>query len=175
MPGMRKLTTLMNCYTLTLLAEQHAREILTWRYPAPYDFYNPPENRPPDDYIREFTNPEYQFHAVLDDDQTLAGFCSFGIDGQVPGGCYDTQALDIGLGMNPVLTGNGLGRSFFASILDYSIASYHPTNVRLTVANFNHRAFRLYQNFGFTRQSGFHDPTSKVSYTVLTKIVTMDP
>ncbi len=164
----------MNRYTLVLLTEQHAREILTWRYPAPYDFYNPPDSQPPDDYIREFINPVYQFHAVLDSNQALIGFSSFGIDGQVPGGCYDTEALDIGLGMKPVLTGNGLGRAFFASILDYSIKSYQPECVRLTVANFNHRAFRLYKNFGFMLQSEFQDPTSNVSYTVLTKPVVVE-
>ncbi|MFP6805899.1 MAG: GNAT family N-acetyltransferase [Pseudomonadales bacterium] len=164
----------MSGYHLTVLDEGHAREILTWRYPAPYDFYNPPLRMPLDDYVREFTNPAYCFHAVLSPEQTFVGFCSYGIDGQVPGGDYEQEALDIGLGMKPELTGNGLGKAFFEAILNFSILRFEPDLVRLTVADFNQRAVRLYRGFGFESRESFVDAGSNIPYTVLIKEISMD-
>jgi RimJ/RimL family protein N-acetyltransferase len=154
---------------LELLQEVHAREILSWRYPPPYDFYNPPEIRATADYVSEFINPEYQFHAILDDDSRFIGFCSFGIDGQVSGGDYELEALDIGLGMKPELTGCGLGDLFLAAILNHAIKKFDPTIFRMTVANFNKRALRLYENFGFSKRGGFEDNILNIPYTILIK------
>ncbi len=154
---------------LELLQEVHAREILKWRYSPPYDFYNPPEMRATADYVREFINPEYQFHAILDDDSRFIGFCSYGIDGQVPGGNYELEALDIGLGMKPELTGCGLGDLFLAAILNHAIKKFDPTIFRMTVANFNKRALRLYENFGFSKRGGFEYAILNIPYTILIK------
>ncbi len=154
---------------LKRLGERHAREILTWRYPPPYDFYNPPQVKVEDDYIREFVNPEYQFHAILDEDSRLIGFCSYGVDGQVPGGDYEQEALDIGLGMKPELTGKGLGDPFFAAILRFAMHKFNPPQIRITVANFNKRALRLYEKSGFTKRCEFRDNVMEVPYTILIK------
>lgn len=157
----------MSIYHLTSLQEVHARQILDWRYPPPYDFYNPPSDRPAEDYIQEFVNPEYQFHAILDEDNNFIGFCSFGIDGRVPGGNYQEDALDIGVGMKPELTGRGLGYQFFDAILQHAIANFDPPWTRLTVANFNKRALNLYKNFGFTLLDEFEDDKLNIRYTIL--------
>jgi [ribosomal protein S18]-alanine N-acetyltransferase len=157
----------MSSYHLTLLQKNHARQILGWRYPSPYDFYNPPENRPPEEYVAEFVNPEYQFHAILDGNNEFVGFCSFGMDGQVPGGNYTEEALDIGVGMKPELTGMGLGRQFFDAVLQFAMARFNPAWTRLTVAKFNKRALNLYKNFGFTLVDEFDDERLNVRYTIL--------
>jgi len=159
----------MTRYHLTPLKEEHARDILGWRYPAPYDFYNPPDERPAEDYVREFIKPEYQFHAVLDGQNKFSGFCSYGVDGQVTGGNYSREALDIGLGMKPELTGNGQGYHFFRSILHYALENFEVDHYRLTVANFNERALRLYKNFGFVHHEEFTDCVLNVRYTILMK------
>ena len=157
----------MSSYHLVALQESHARQILTWRYAPPYDFYNPLSERPAEDYVRKFVNPEYQFHAVLDESDSFIGFCSFGIDGQVPGGNYEKEALDIGVGMEPELTGNGLGHQFFDTILQHGLETFNPAWTRLTVANFNKRALKLYQKFDFTLFDEFEDSELDVSYTIL--------
>ncbi len=157
----------MTAFHLRLLTREQASEILGWRYPSPYDFYNPPGDRPEEEYIREFVNPEYQFHGVMDSNESLTGFCSFGTDGQVPGGDYTGDALDIGLGMKPELTGRGLGPSFLAAILRHACIVYAPARFRMTVANFNRRAFRLYSRFGFVKEQEFRDEGLGVSYSVL--------
>ena len=159
----------MNSYHLIPLEEEHALDILTWRYPAPYDFYDPPSDRPAEDYVREFIKPEYQFHAVLNSQNEFSGFCSYGLDGQVVGGNYQEEALDIGLGMKPELTGNGQGYHFFRSILYFAQANFEFNRFRLTVADFNQRAIRLYTNFGFTRHDEFTDSVLNNPYTILMK------
>ena len=149
------------------LEAHHARSILTWRYPYPYDFYDPPADIDPDSYVSEFMRPELGFHAVLRDED-FVGFCSYGIDGQVPGGDYSAPALDIGLGMRPDLTGQGYGGAFFSVILDHATRSRRVAVFRLTVADFNDRALALYRRFGFEAESRFIDPRFGVSYTILT-------
>ena len=151
------------------LRADQAREILNWQYPEPYDFYDPPGVRQTEEYVREFLNPLFKFHAVMDAHGGLVGFCSFGIDGQVPGGDYSEEALDIGLGMRPELTGRGLGGTFFNSILTHAARTLNPVRYRLTVANFNRRAINLYHKFGFTLQSEFEDTRERIPYVILVR------
>ena len=156
-------------YRVKPLEECHARDILSWKYPTPYDFYDPPDDDRAEEYIELFLNPEFQFHAVLDSKENLIGFCSYGIDGQVPGGDYTRDALDIGLGMKPELTGQGRGVAFFNAVLDYAFSTINPERIRLTVANFNRRALHLYENFGFIPADEFADSHSHVPYTILVR------
>ena len=158
-------------YRLKPLEEWHARDILNWRYPKPYDFYDPPDDGHQDHYVAQFLNPAYQFHAVLDVRDRLIGFCSFGIDGQVPGGHYDTGALDIGLGMKPEFTGQGNGTAFFAAVLRFAELNLNAARIRLTVAQFNQRAMTLYQKFGFIFEDEFLGTLSDVQYHVLVRDV----
>jgi [ribosomal protein S18]-alanine N-acetyltransferase len=151
------------------LREVHARAIIKWRYLPPYDFYNAPVDNHTDRYVREFLNPEWAFHAVLDSDDRHIGFCSFGRDGQVPGGDYSLDALDIGLGMTPELTGRGLGVGFFGAILAHAAEHLRPRQCRLTVADFNVRALKLYSKFGFQIQDEFVDERSNMRYRVLVR------
>jgi len=151
------------------LRADQAREILTWHYPPPYDFYNPPVNGDHERYISQFLNPDLKFHGVVDAHGSLIGFCSFGVDGQVPGGDYSAQALDIGLGMKPELTGKGLGPTFFASILDYAARIMAPVSYRLTVADFNQRAINLYRKFGFRFEAEFEDEQVQIPHIILIK------
>ncbi|MEO2177145.1 MAG: GNAT family N-acetyltransferase [bacterium] len=147
--------------------EEHARDILGWRYPTPYDFYDPPGDGPVEHYVLKFTRPELQFHAVLNKHDQFVGFCSYGIDGQVPGGDYSYPALDIGLGMKPEFTGQGTGVVFFTAILRYANKVLGARMLRLTVANFNQRALSLYDKFGFYATSEFTDARNQVEYTIL--------
>ena len=157
----------MSRFHVTLLEESHALQILGWKYPPPYDFYNPPNDRPAAEYVKELLNPEFQFHAVLDEDREFVGFCSFGSDGQVSGGHYQGQALDMGVGMKPELTGQGFGYPFFDAILQHAIKRYEPEWIRVTVANFNGRALNLYRKFGFTLLDQFKDDGLGFRYSIL--------
>jgi RimJ/RimL family protein N-acetyltransferase len=119
--------------------------------------------------VKQFLNPDLAFHAVLGEHDEFIGFCSYGIDGQVPGGNYTEDALDIGLGMKPELTGQGRGEDFFGAILKFAEKNMNPDTCRLTVAKFNERALTLYKNFGFRDYSEFEDLQSHVPYTILVR------
>ena len=157
----------MTGYRIEPLREEHARDILNWRYPSPYDFYDPPCDSHAEYYVREFLNPELHFHAVLDPGGEFVGFCSYGRDGQVPGGHYPEGALDIGLGMKPEFTGRGRGRRFFESILAFAEEVLGASRFRVTVARFNQRAINVYVDAGFEEVHNFQDDHFNVEYAIL--------
>ncbi len=84
-----------------------AEAMCTWTYPPPYDVYNvDPEKK--NDHIAYMIDPGNRFIVMRAGDETC-GFFSLGKDGQVTGGDYRDDALDIGMGMKPEYTGKGKG------------------------------------------------------------------
>jgi [ribosomal protein S18]-alanine N-acetyltransferase len=141
------------------MTESFVKEILLWNYEPPYDFYN---NETTEETISEFMNGDY--FAVVDGMNSLIGFFCLGISSQVPAGrdlnAYDENMIDIGLGLKPELTGNGLGKIFLTFILRHIENNNKLSRpLRLTVATFNKRAIRLYENVGFTKKIIFNSNT----------------
>ncbi|QPC47822.1 GNAT family N-acetyltransferase [Mangrovibacillus cuniculi] len=145
-------------WTVEQMKEDYANEIMQWRYPAPYDFYHLPNT---DDVFAALMNDMY--YVVIDDREEMVGFFCTGNEAQVPSGntvgAYAEDCIDIGLGMKPSLTGNGLGKSFFGFILDQVQMEEMP--FRVTVATFNQRAICLYGKFGFVQQHTFLSPVGQ--------------
>jgi len=106
-------------------------EVATWRYEPPYDFYN--------DDGKPVRNPE-RFFAVRDEDGRLVG--SLYYEKREEGVFY-------GLGMRPDLTGRGLGLSFVRLGLEFAHERFPGRRVILDVADFNHRARKVYERAGF--------------------------
>lgn len=145
------------------MTEEHAKQILTWKYEPPYDFYN---NEETSESLKELL--ENPYYAVVNHDQELVGFFCIGSAAQVPYGsivgAYDKDMKDmkdIGIGMNPVITGQGLGTPFFSFILSYIQETYQLYSIRLTVAKFNKRAIRLYTKLGFDKKVEFSRGTTE--------------
>lgn len=136
------------------MTKERAIEILNWSYDPPYHFYN---NEVSDAAIREFLNGTYQ--VITEENGELIGFYCAGDDARVFAGArvgaYDEERLDVGFGMKPNLTGQGFGQSFCTFILDHVREMHHGKPLRLTVATFNQRAIRLYENLGFKKQMSF--------------------
>lgn len=136
------------------LTAEHIAEILTWRYEPPYDIYNMGDST--DDPISlveaidYFTQPEYHFRAMLRQPRgELAAFCSFGLDGQVGGGDYSLPATDIGMGVHPANTGRGLGHIFAGAAIDFARRNFAQPRLRVTIAEFNVRAQKVWLRHGF--------------------------
>jgi GNAT superfamily N-acetyltransferase len=127
--------------------EAHARAIIEWRYEPPYDIYNL-DGGDTDEMVQELLTPEYRYHAILSNRGTLVAFCCFGADARVPGGDYGEEALDIGLGVRPDLTGQGEGSRHVQAVLDYARRTWSPRAVRVTIAEFNTRAQRVWCKAG---------------------------
>jgi ribosomal-protein-alanine N-acetyltransferase len=144
---------------LTPIDETSAHEIARWRYKPPYDVYNLEDDKDTIAYVLE---PHNRFYTVHDGQGELIGFCSFGEDGQVPGGDYNQEALDIGMGIRPDLTGQGLGGEYISSVLDFSKRKFSPKLLRVTIARFNRRAQRVWIKNGFQMVDHFiHEPSGR--------------
>ena len=133
------------------LTMAQAREMICWRYDEPYDIYNIAEEDP-----AFFVDPQNGYWAILDSDEALVGFCNFGADAQVPGGDYGADALDIGMGMRPDLTGQGHGVDHSALVFDFARRN-HPNYAehRVTIAEFNLRAQSVCRSHGFLKVHSF--------------------
>ena len=158
-------------HTIQPITKEQINEMVYWHYEPPYDVYNldnPPENVP--EAIAYFLDPNLPCYAVMDDDDTLLAFFTFGKDAQVPGGDYSAEALDIGLGVRPDLTGKGMGEQFVTAVIDFAITTHHPTTLRVTIAEFNGRARRVWEKQGFTTQQHFVATTwTKKPFFILIK------
>ncbi|WHY86761.1 GNAT family protein [Neobacillus novalis] len=134
--------------------EINAEKILSWKYEAPYDFYN---NECSIEAVWEMLNHSYT--AILDNQDEVFGFFCIGDSAQVPigadFGAYPQGYIDIGIGMNPKFTGQGKGLSFFKFILRQIYEVHGVVPVRLTVATFNTRAIHLYEKLGFVKEKEF--------------------
>jgi RimJ/RimL family protein N-acetyltransferase len=150
------------------LEKHHALAVLSWRYSPPYDFYNlePAQHQA---NLDNFLNPQNNFLAILNGDGELEGFCSFGSDGRVRGGTYSDQALDIGMGIRPDLTGQGNGRRYAQAFISYATQHYSPSWLRVTIASFNQRAQRVWTSLGFELVETFVKTNSDQSFVVLVR------
>ena len=131
------------------------------------------------------------FFALLNLQRQLEGYCSFGSDGQVLGGCYSTQALDIGMGIKPDLVGRGRGKLYAQAVARYGINLYLVEQLRVTVAqfkrdlrklgkpqpasSFNKRAQRVWQQLGFEQVEKFVKVGTKEEFVIMTCAVSSLP
>ena len=134
--------------------EEIAKDILTWKYEKPYDFYN---SELTDEDMKERLNGSY--FALVNDNKEIFGFFCTGENAQVPvgkkNGVYSDDSIDMGLGMNPNFVGKGNGFEFCSFILRYIEKNYKGNPIRLTVAKFNQRAIHLYEKLGFVKKDEF--------------------
>jgi ribosomal-protein-alanine N-acetyltransferase len=117
-----------------------AAAISTWRYPPPYDFYD--LGADPDD-LNELLDPvrrEAEYSTAVDGSGEIVGFAQLTADG---------DAVEIGLGLRPDLTGRGLGGDFVEAVLQLARERHAPVRITLAVAAFNHRAITVYERAGF--------------------------
>ena len=145
------------------MTRAYAADLVTWRYPAPYDCYDMTGADP--EFI---AGPASGFFALVGDGE-LIGFRSFGADGRVPGGSYDESALDTGGGLRPDLTGRGLGRTAIGTGLEYGRRAFAPAAFRVTVAAFNTRALRVVRALGFSHAGSFDATSDGRRYEVLVR------
>ena len=136
----------------------YARMLLLWQYEPPYDFYNADPATDDAEIATSFLAPEYHYYAVLDGQQALIAYRCFGADARVPGGDYSADALDMGGGLRPDLTGRGIGPQLMRASMDFAQATFAPQAFRVTVAAWNTRAKRACLKVGYQPVSTFHNP-----------------
>lgn len=147
--------------------ESSVRAILNWRYEPPYDIYNDLEEGAS---LQYFLHPQNNFYKIMTVNSELVGYCSFGQDEQVAGGDYYDEALDMGMGIRPDLTGRGKGIEYANAVLEFGEGLLKPKALRVTIAAFNKRALRLWQKLEFEHQQSFERKCDGMQFVVLVRV-----
>ncbi len=146
-------------HQFTVLTQPQAETIAyAWHYEGDYAFYNMEAD---EEDLAEFLDAAQRGQSVfaVASDGELVGFVSVAQT--------DAETVDLGLGMKPDLTGNGSGRAFVTSILDFVNTTYAPRRITLSVAAFNVRAIRVYEACGFKQTGSFQQPTNGSTFTFI--------
>jgi len=157
--------TLPTVFKFEPMNEANARAVQSWRYEAPYDFYNPTS-----DTLAAFLDPLYHYYSVMDERGELIAFRCFGADAQVPGGDYSADALDMGGGLRPDLTGQGLGPRVMNAAIEFARIQFAPRVFRTTVAAFNRRALRACEKVGYEPVQSFIATHNGMPFVVLMRM-----
>lgn len=151
------------------MTEPDARDILSWRYDEPYDFYNPSDADLEKD-VQDLIEPTNFYLAVRDGEDALVAYYCFGDEARVSGGDYADDALDISGGSRPDLLGTGMGEMFVRVAMDFGKMFFNPQKFRATLPAFNTRALRMCEKAGFESIGNF-TRADGVDFVVLTKTV----
>ena len=136
------------------MTEEFAKEIASWHYTGAYSFYDLASD---EEDLQEFMEPSTwaAYSAVLDENGRLVGYFDY---------TRREHDVEIGLGMQPDLTGRGLGERFVRAGLDVFSARLGADRFTLRVAQFNARAIKVYERVGFREVERFMQKTNGGEY-----------
>jgi RimJ/RimL family protein N-acetyltransferase len=157
-------------YRFQPVDESTARAILAWQYEPPYDFYNPDPSAGRHG-IELLLDPANGYHAIVDETGGLVAYCCFGPDARVTGAPEDGDAVDVGAGLRPDLTGRGSGRQLLSAIVEFAGRRFGRRALRATIAAFNQRAVWACVREGFAPVATFTRPSDGQSFVVLRREV----
>ena len=132
------------------MSQDSADQIAAWTYPAPYDFYDMVADEEDLSELLSQSSRENTYFEVIRNG-ALFGFATF---------YPQKDHLEIGLGMKPDQTGQGLGVNFYQTIEDYARKNFDCKVLQLSVASFNQRALALYQKVGYERVESYLQATN---------------
>jgi len=137
--------------SITTMTQDEADAIADRRYDPPYDFY---DWRADEDDLAELLDPLRRgegYFSAHNAGGELIGF--FGFE------CKD-DVVGVGLGLRPDLTGRGLGLAFLEQGLSFAHDRFQPVGFKLSVAELNERAIKVYERAGFVRTRSFSHETN---------------
>lgn len=143
-------------FVIRAMTEADAQRIAGWRYPGEYSFYDADKDA---EDLAELLEPAgwgREYFSVDDRSGELVGFLVF----KAIGG--DT---DVGLGLRPDLTGQGLGGSVLEAALSFGTRTLGAERYALRVAAFNRRAISVYERVGFREAERFEHFTAGAVHT----------
>jgi RimJ/RimL family protein N-acetyltransferase len=141
-------------FSVRPLTPEQGEEMARWAYPGPWAVYD----------VTGPIDPAEGFWAVVDDSGEVAGFACFGVEARVPGLAERAGVLDVGVGMRPELTGQGLGPEFARAVLEHGREVSGASRLRAVVQDWNERSRRLLLGLGFTETGEHH--VGEVRYVV---------
>ena len=136
------------------MSQDSADQIAAWTYPAPYDFYDMVADEEDLSELLSQSSRENTYFEVIRNG-ALFGFATF---------FPKKDHLEIGLGMKPDQTGQGLGVNFYQAIEDFARKNFDCQVLQLSVASFNQRALALYQKVGYKKVEAYQQATNGGEY-----------
>lgn len=134
------------------MTAEDAKAIAAWRYPAEYAFYDADADAEDFQELLAVERWTIDSHFAADNAAgQLAGFFTF---------ARHDRTVDMGLGMRPDLTGQGLGLDFVKAGMDFAEEHFAPKEFTLSVAESNRRAIVVYERVGFTITGTFLQHTN---------------
>ncbi|WP_242217475.1 GNAT family N-acetyltransferase [Bacillus cereus group sp. BfR-BA-01380] len=149
-------------YIFEVMTQEQAEEIAyNWHYRDNYSFYDMEADQ---EDLAEFLDPKERGETTFTvcENNEIVGFFSFNK--------IDIHTVDIGLGMEPNLTGKGLGLTFIKAGLEFCVKKYQPKYITLSVATFNERAIKVYKKAGFGAVGTFVQETNGSCFEFLRMI-----
>ena len=138
--------------------EAEAKAAARWTYGPPYDVYS----GAPEDFARflDVAEDGAGYYAIVDEDESdeLVGYCCFGREARVKGQAEEPGTVDVGGGVRPDRTSQGLATLVFPTILEFAGMRFAAERFRTAVAAFNERSTRLCQSAGFKAVRRFDGP-----------------
>jgi RimJ/RimL family protein N-acetyltransferase len=151
--------------------QESAIIILSWRYDESLNLYNPNPSEI-EETVQDFINLKNAYYSIFNNRNELVAYCCFGADARVKGGNYDIDALDVGFGMRPNLSRRGITFRIINAVYDFAKSYFSTTLFRVTVAEFNQQAIRLYEKAGFQQVEKFQREQDGMYFLVLTLNIT---
>ena len=111
--------------------------------------------------------PEQNYRVLEDSSGLVIAFACCGVSARVLGWDYGPGCIDVGLGLRPALTGQGLGRSAVAAVLGWVESSAPSLRPRVTIAAFNIRAQRVWRDMGLVETQRFMRPSDAAAFVIL--------
>ena len=125
------------------------------------------DSNAPEEDVAFFSDPANRYFGLHDNGDCLVAFICFGEDARVPGGQYDGDALDVGCGIRPDQTGQGLGSQVIETAVQFGMTTYGSQAFRATIAAFNERAQRAAKRAGFVPISRFERSSDGMPFVIL--------
>ncbi|GLI57228.1 N-acetyltransferase [Propionigenium maris DSM 9537] len=131
-----------NIIKCSILSEEQAKEICTWRYEGEYAVYNFPEwseivkNRWG---LSTQDGRKSQYVAIDLNNEFVAYGRIFTVNDQV----------FLGVGVKPIKCGNGMGSIIMIKLIEEAQSRYRDEKIFVEVRDFNKRAKRCYESIGF--------------------------
>jgi [ribosomal protein S18]-alanine N-acetyltransferase len=142
----------MKSFKITKMSQKDAELVATWKYDGIYSFYNAENDKEDLEELLNESDRGDNYYSVHTTFNELIGFFTFTRSG---------NTIEMGLGLAPPLTGNGLGLEFVNKGIHFIESHYSNINkVVLSVATFNKRAIKLYEKVGFSCTSNFMQHTN---------------
>ncbi|KMM38060.1 GNAT family N-acetyltransferase [Guptibacillus hwajinpoensis] len=148
-------------YHFKIMNQNEVEKVISWKYEGVYAFYDMEADMEDLREFREFAADNRNYWSVYEKEM-LVGFFSYHDQ--------DLNQVEIGLGMNPEMVGQGYGLSFLEAGIEKAIDLYQPSSLSMSVAEFNKRAIKVYQKAGFIKENTFVQRTNGGMYPFVSMI-----